>query len=118
LDAFAAAPQLGWRLTEDARKALLQAIANTNYHRYFSYGMSVFTVAQAIGLMAEAASNPSGIAVTEQVRSLRLGKEVAIAFRHAGKVHFGIRYASNLPMTPGHLWPELEPWYKALERNR
>lgn len=118
LEAFAAAPALGWTLTEQARQALLHAVANTNHHRWYSYGVSSFTVAQAIGLMAEAASNESGVAITEQVRSLRLGKEVAIAFRHAGQVHFGVRYASNLPMTPGHLWAELRPWFKVLERNR
>ncbi|MFO7567017.1 MAG: TIGR02996 domain-containing protein [Enhygromyxa sp.] len=118
LDAFAAAPQLGWTLSEAAREALLHALANTNHHRWYSYGVSAFTIAQAIGLIAEAANNQSGIAITEQVRSLRLGKELAIAFRHAGQVHFGVRYASNLPMTPSHLWPELKPWYKAVERNR
>jgi uncharacterized protein (TIGR02996 family) len=118
LDAFAAAPQLGWTLTEDGRAALLRALADTNFHRTYSYGVSSFTVAQAIGLISEAANNAAGIAITEQIRSLRLGKEVAIAFRHAGQVHFGIRYASNLPMTPGHLWAELKPWFKAIERNR
>ena len=118
LDAFAAASQLGWVLTEEARVALLGAVAHTNFHRTYSYGVSSFTVAQAIGLMAEAASNESGIAVTEQVRSLRLGKEVAVAFRDEGQVHFGVRYASNLPMNVGQLWAELKPWFKVVEKNR
>lgn len=119
LDAFAAAGgQLGWTFTQAARVALREAVADTNYHRTYSYGVSSFTLAQAIGLIAEAASNESGIAVTEQVRSLRLGKEVAIAFRHDGQVHFGVRYASNLPMNVGNLWAELKPWFKVLEKNR
>lgn len=119
LDAFAAASsQLGWTLTEQARQALLHAVANTNYHHLYSYGVSAFTVAQAIGLMAEAASNESGVAMTEQIRTHRLGKEIAIAFRDQGQVHFGVRYASNLPMTVGHLWLELKPWFKLLDKNR
>jgi uncharacterized protein (TIGR02996 family) len=118
LERFAAAGAVGFALTEETRTALLRAIDNTNAHRWYEFGVCAFTVAQAIGLMAEAASNPSGIAITEQVRSLRLGKEIAIAFRHEGRVHFGVRYASNLPMTPSHLWSELKPWYKAVERNR
>ncbi len=118
LAAFAAAHQLGWTLTEPAREALLRAIANTNYHGWFSSGVSAFTLAQAIGLMAEAATNASGVAITEQARALRLGKEIAIAFRDDEQIHFGVRYASNLPMTPGHVWSELKPWFKVLERNR
>jgi uncharacterized protein (TIGR02996 family) len=119
LDAFvAASAQLGWTLTEPTRQALLRAVEDTNYHRWYSFGVNGFTVAQAIGLLAEAASNASGIAITEQVRSLGLGKEIAIAFRDDAHIHFGVRYASNLPMTPSHLWAELKPWYKVLERNR
>jgi uncharacterized protein (TIGR02996 family) len=118
LEAFSAGGAVGWTLTEEARTALLRAVADTNFHRWYSFGVNAFTVAQAIGLMAEAASNESGIAITEQVRALGLGKETAIAFRHEGQVHFGVRYASNLPMTPSHLWPELKPWFKTVERNR
>lgn len=118
LSVFASTAQLGWTLTEEGRLALLRVLADTNFHRWHSFGASAFTVAQAIGLVSEAANNAAGIAITEQVRARRVGKEVAIAFRHAGQVHFGIRYASNLPMTPGHLWPTLKPWFKSLERNR
>jgi uncharacterized protein (TIGR02996 family) len=117
LGAFAAA-QLGWTMTEATCKALLNAVEDTNYHRRYSFGVNGFTVAQAIGLLAEAASNASGIAITEQVRSLGLGKEIAIAFRDEQHIHFGVRYASNIPMNPGNLWPELKPWFKVLERNR
>jgi uncharacterized protein (TIGR02996 family) len=118
LDAFAAAGAPGFALNEDARKALLHAVAHTNFHGWYSFGVCAFTLAQAIGLMAEAASNEWGIAITEQVRALGLGKEIAIAFRHDGYVHFSVRYASNLPMTPSHLWHELKPWYRVVERNR
>lgn len=45
----------------------------------------------------------------------QLGWTLSEATRQA---HFGVRYASNLPMRPSHLWPELERWYKALARNR
>ncbi|MFV8756701.1 TIGR02996 domain-containing protein [Nannocystaceae bacterium ST9] len=118
LTPFAAARQLGWTLDDASRQALLHALADTNFHRSYSYGVSAFTLAQAIGLICEAATNASGVAALEQVRALKLGKEVAIAFRDDTHVHFGVRYASNLPMTPGHLWTELKPWFKQLERNR
>jgi uncharacterized protein (TIGR02996 family) len=114
----AAAKHLGWTLDEAGREALLRAVDDTNYHHWYSYGVSAFSLAQAIGVIAEAATNASGVAITEQVRLLNLGKEVAIAFRDDQRIHFGVRYASNLPMTPGHLWPELKPWYKQLDRNR
>lgn len=118
LDAFAAAGPLGFVLTPDSRTELLRALRDTNFHCSYSYGASAFTLAQALGLMAEAATGELGIAIVEQQRRLRLGKETAIAFRHDGRVYFGVRYASNLPLTPGHLWLELKPWYKQLERNR
>ena len=117
LDDFADHPRLGWTLTEPLRVALIQALERTNFHAWFSYGRSAFTLADALAVITDAATNEAGIATTERLRG-GLGKEIAIGFRVADAVCFGVRYASNLPMNPGQLWPELKPWFKALERNR
>lgn len=109
---------LGFSMDEARRLALIAALEKTNYHRTYEYRGQVFSLVDALGLLVEAATNEVGIAVGERARSLGLGKEVAVAFRHDGAVHFGVRYAANIPMTPGHLWSELKPWFKVLAKNR
>ena len=81
-----------------------EAVRHTNFHRWYSYGVSSFTLAQALGVITEAATNDTGVAILEKLRSLRLGKEVAIAYRGADRIHFGVRYASNLHFGHGPVW--------------
>jgi uncharacterized protein (TIGR02996 family) len=46
------------------------------------------------------------------------GRLMCLAVRDEERLTVEIGYASNLDMTPSHVWSELRPWYRDLGRNQ